>query len=116
MNERQTRVEQLCGDRSALPKNQERLVFDEPWQGRAFGLALALAEQGSYQWEEFRTSLISHIGAWDRTHAADDPDWHYYQHWLASLEKLAMDKALITEETLNARTQEFLERRRDEVI
>lgn len=116
MDALKTQVDQLCGDRSALPKNQERLVFDEPWQGRAFGLALALAEQGSYQWDEFRTSLIANIGAWDKSHSPDDPDWHYYAHWLASLEKLAMDKALITEDALNARTQEFLERRRDEVI
>lgn len=116
MSTLKNRVDQLCGDRSALPKNQERLVFDEPWQGRAFGLALALAEQGAYQWDEFRASLISNIGAWAKTHTPDDPDWHYYQHWLASLEKLAMDKALVTPESLNARTQEFLERRRDEVI
>ncbi|WAH60772.1 nitrile hydratase accessory protein [Pseudomonas silvicola] len=116
MNVLKTRVDQLCGDRSALPKNQEKLVFDEPWQGRAFGLALALAEQGSYQWDEFRASLIATIGAWDKTHSPDDPDWHYYQHWLASLEKLAMDKALITEADLQERTQAFLERRRTEVI
>ena len=63
MSTLKNRVDQLCGDRSALPKNQERLVFDEPWQGRAFGLALALAEQGAYQWDEFRASLISNIGA-----------------------------------------------------
>jgi nitrile hydratase accessory protein len=114
--ERKEIVDQLCGGRSALPKNEDRLVFDEPWQGRAFGMALALAEHGAYEWEQFRKSLISSISAWEQQHAADDPDWNYYGQWLASLERLAIERGLITAAALDSRTKEFVERTRDEVI
>src|SRR5262249_18525318 len=36
---------------TALPRENGELVFDEPWQGRAFGMAVALHEDGLYEWE-----------------------------------------------------------------
>jgi hypothetical protein len=45
----------------ALPRRNGELVFDSPWQGRAFGLAVSLVEQGGYDWEDFRRLLIGQI-------------------------------------------------------
>lgn len=108
-------VNDLTG-RGAIPRNCESLQFEEPWQGRAFGMALALAEAKSYQWEDFRQSLIGTIGAWDKDHAPDDETWNYYEQWLAAFEKLALAKGLIEPDELDKRTEEFLHRTRDEVI
>ncbi|SEG66760.1 nitrile hydratase accessory protein [Methylobacterium sp. 190mf] len=108
-------LDDLTG-RGAIPRNCESLLFDEPWQGRAFGMALALAEAKSYRWEDFRQSLIRTIGDWDKSHMADDPTWNYYQQWLAAFEQLALDKGLIDPRELDQRTEEFLHRTRDEVI
>jgi nitrile hydratase beta subunit-like protein len=36
----------------------ESANFTEPWQARAFAIALALAERGSFEWEDFRQQLI----------------------------------------------------------
>ncbi len=49
-------VSELRDGREAIPRNCESLLFEQPWQGRAFGMALALAEARSYQWEDFRQS------------------------------------------------------------
>ncbi len=115
-----TAAEIFVGDlrdgRSAPPRNCESLKFDQPWQGRVFGLALALAERKSYPWESFRQSLIGTIGSWDETHAPDDPTWEYYQQWLSALEKLVLDLGLISDAELAERTLAFQNRTREEVI
>ncbi len=48
------RVVALMEGRAALPRKNGELVFDEPWQGRVFGMAIALHEDKRYEWEEFR--------------------------------------------------------------
>ena len=55
------RVVAAMEGQAALPRKNGELVFDEPWQGRVFGMAVALHEQGLYDWEEFRQALIAQI-------------------------------------------------------
>ena len=56
----------------ALPRKNGELVFEQPWESRAFGLAVGLSEAGVLPWPEFREALIyaiqeseQHLG---RTH------------------------------------------------
>ena len=42
----------LRGD-LALPRANGELVFAQPWQARAFGIAVALNESGAYPWRDF---------------------------------------------------------------
>ena len=81
------------------PRKNGELVFDAPWEGRSFGLALALHERGLFDWEEFRRRLISSIAA----HPAAD----YYEQWLQALESLLLDKGLLTREEIAVRLQEY---------
>ncbi|GAB7145686.1 hypothetical protein LRC484719_42880 [Mycobacterium riyadhense] len=46
------------------PRRNGELVFEAPWESRAFGLAVALAELNRYAWEEFRLQLIGEIADW----------------------------------------------------
>ena len=64
---------------AALPRRNGELVFDAPWQGRVFGMALALVERLGLAWTEFQQRLIREIAA--------HPDTPYYQCWLAALER-----------------------------
>ncbi len=80
-----------------LPRKNGELVFAAPWEARAFGLAVALNEQGKYAWGEFSRELAA------RTAEADSP---YYERWLESLEQLAIEKGLVTRAELEARTAE----------
>src|SRR5262249_16321508 len=46
----------------AVPRKNGELVFEAPWEGRVFGMAVALYDQRHYAWEEFQRSLIDEIG------------------------------------------------------
>jgi nitrile hydratase accessory protein len=75
-------------------------TFDADWQRRAFGVAVALSEFGHYPWDEFQHRLIDAIGAWEATHEAEQPMWEYYEHWLAALERILVDRGLVADEEL----------------
>jgi nitrile hydratase accessory protein len=55
--------------------------FTEPWQARAFALAVVTAERAGVPWDEFRDRL--------KTAIATRPDQQYYESWLDALEDLA---------------------------
>ncbi len=88
---------------ATLPRKNGELVFDAPWEGRAFGIAVALRDGGFYQWSDFRDRLIAEVArAQERL-----PSSTYYEQWLTALESLAVQRGLITAEELNQRTDEF---------
>lgn len=87
----------------ALPRTNGELVFEAPWEGRAFGIAVALNEQGVYLWRSFRDALVDRIAADDAAAAGTT----YYERWVASLETLLLQQGLMTQEELDARTAEY---------
>lgn len=91
---------------AALPRKNGELVFEAPWEGRAFGVAVALSRRGTYDWEAFRGRLIEQIAE------GDSP---YYESWLAALESLVVDQGLLDPEELESRAAEFRDLRRDPV-
>jgi nitrile hydratase accessory protein len=77
-------------------------VFAEPWEARTFALALTLSRSGHLSWEEFRDRLIAEIAKDDASAipdgqvlSADSPRGPYYECWLAALEQLLREKALL---------------------
>ncbi len=96
---------------AGMPRKNGELVFEEPWQGRVFGMAVALHEQGLYEWEEFRQALIAQIAA---AEARGGP-FVYYEVWLATFEELLAKKGLVTPEELDETTYQFEFGERDEV-
>ncbi|PYO55852.1 MAG: nitrile hydratase accessory protein [Candidatus Rokuibacteriota bacterium] len=97
---------------TALPRKNGELVFDEPWQGRVFGMAVALHEQGLYDWDEFREALIAQIAAAE----AQGGPFVYYEIWLATFEELLAKKGLLTRAELEETTYQFEFGERDEVF
>jgi nitrile hydratase accessory protein len=95
---------------AALPRRNGELVFDEPWESRAFGLAVTASEAGAYEWEEFRQGLIAEVASWEAHHGrghVEGGDWRYYQRWLASLERLVVEKGLVSRDELVRRMGEL---------
>ena len=74
----------------------DRPVFEEEWQRRAFGLAVALSEFGHYPWATFQRELIDAIGTWERDPTGDS--WAYYEHWLTALERVVAGSGLLGDE------------------
>lgn len=97
---------------AAAPRRNGELVFEEPWQGRAFGMAVALAEEQIYPWDDFRERLIVRIAEAD---ACEDPSG-YYERWIAAFERLLAEKRLLSMEELDERTFEFEFGERDDVF
>jgi nitrile hydratase accessory protein len=87
----------------ALPRSNGELVFEAPWQARAFGVAVGLVQEQGLDWEEFRRRLIEEIGAWEREHGdtADDV-YSYYERWLAALQRLVLETGMVSMEELEA--------------
>ena len=97
---------------TAPPRRNGELVFEAPWEGRAFGLALALHERGLFEWEEFRCNLIRSIADWDREHTPDEA-YAYYTHWLSALEQTLLARGLCRPGELDTRTRLFAARPAD---
>lgn len=86
---------------AALPRRNGELVFEAPWESRAFGVAVALTGDQSFEWEEFRQRLIGEIGVWERDPARSE--WSYYERWLAALERLLLEQGVLSAGELEAR-------------
>ena len=48
-----------------LPRQSGELQFQDPWEGIAFSLGVALCEQRHYAWSEFQERLIAEIAGAD---------------------------------------------------
>ena len=94
----------------ALPRKNGELVFDAPWEGRAFGMAVALNENGEYEWSEFQSMLAAEIADAEQSNDSS----RYYERWLASLEKLLLDKGMLEAKELEVRTTEYASGERDD--
>jgi nitrile hydratase accessory protein len=86
-----------------LPHDSDGPVFGEPWQAQAFALTVQLSQAGYFTWREWADELAAVL----RLAAAHDPaddGSHYYDHWLAALERLCLAKGLTDAPALNSRT------------
>ena len=80
-----TLVDLDADENSAPPRANGELVFAEPWESRAFGMAVTLCEAGVFTWPQFQAALIARITRWEAA-PAESAHWDYYQHWLGALE------------------------------
>jgi nitrile hydratase accessory protein len=98
----------MIGSADAPPRSNGELLFQRLWEGRAFGMAIALSKKGHYEWEDFRQELISSIADWEKQHGEYDPDWDYYERWLLALEHLLFELDLLDRQELETRTAQFI--------
>jgi nitrile hydratase accessory protein len=85
----------VSGD-GAPPRDNGELVFSEPWEATAFGVAVALSGQGTYDWEHFRQRLITAIADAQGCEA-------YYESWAKALEASVVDAGLLPQRDIHAR-------------
>jgi nitrile hydratase accessory protein len=96
-------AEFLSADSAAgPPRLNGELLFDAPWESRAFGLAAALRDRGIFDWDEFRVCLIAQIAGWEKQHAPDAV-FSYYACWQRALVELLAQKGICSAHELEAR-------------
>ena len=80
----------------ALPRDNDGPVFNQPWEAKAFALAVRLSEAGCFTWPEWVQIFSREIEA---AQAGGDPDLGdtYYRHWLNALERICAAKGLVGE-------------------
>lgn len=90
------------GDPSSLPS------FDEPWQARAFAIAVALTdpdEDGTYDWSSFNAEFVAELDAIEPL--TDDIENMYFAEWVDAIESLLLADGVISETEYEQRTSEF---------
>jgi nitrile hydratase accessory protein len=91
-----------------LPRDEGGPEFSEPWEAQAFALAVRLSEQGHFTWKEWAAALAGELkAAVDR--GEPDDGKHYYEHWLAALERLVTAKGLTDRRALRERKEAWAE-------
>ena len=90
----------------ALPRDDEGPVFNAPWEAQAFAMTLSLHAAGMFSWREWADTLAGEISA---ATAYGDPDdgSHYYEYWLAALEKIVAKQGVVPEQELQRRVNEW---------
>lgn len=79
---------------AAPPRSNGELVFAEPWESRAFGLAVTLYDAGAFEWPRFQTALIAQIAGWERG-SPEGRCFSYYRCWLAALESVLVAAGMV---------------------
>jgi nitrile hydratase accessory protein len=91
---------------AAPPRSNGELVFAEPWESRAFAMAVALCEAGVFSWREFQEALIARIAR----HNDTSTRWCYYRHWLGALEDVLASRGAVRHHDVTARATELAQR------
>ena len=87
-------VDAALGGEAPLPRDNGELVFEEPWQGRALGMAVVALDQLRVPWVDFRLHLAKAIAV--RPVSQDEsPATAYYAAWLDALERLLAERGVI---------------------
>lgn len=95
MSDARDRKREQMSENFALPRSNGELIFASPWEARAFGMAVALNDEGVYAWRELSAGLAAAERAGSES--------TYYERWLQALESLALAHGLVTESELEAK-------------
>jgi len=90
----------------ALPRDAQGPVFKAPWEAQAFAMTVSLHARGAFTWREWADALARELAAAAACGEPDDGS-HYYEHWLAALEKLVAGKNLIAGQEMERRVDEW---------
>jgi len=90
----------------ALPRDAQGPVFKAPWEAQAFAMTVSLHARGAFTWREWADALARELAAAVARGEPDDGS-HYYEHWLAALEKLVAGKNLVVGREMERRVEEW---------
>jgi nitrile hydratase accessory protein len=74
----------------SIPRDGDGPVFREPWEARAFALAVELNRNGHFTWTEWSHALGRRIASAGPCDGGD----RYYERWLAALEDIMAERGI----------------------
>lgn len=81
-------------ERSAPGAVEPGAAFAEPWQARAFAIAILAARQGCFTWAEWSHALGRELRTRSRPESQSG-EAHYFDCWLRTLQDLLIGKGAI---------------------
>ena len=84
-------------------------MFAEPWESRAFGMAVTLYEAGLFGWPQFKGALIARIARWEAD-SSKGAHWSFYHHWLGALEDVLVGCGAVLPDDVTTRAQALAQR------
>ena len=88
---------------SSPPRSNGELV------SRAFGVTIALHQDGLFTWDEFKDRLIAAIARWEAAHP-DGEGYRYYACWLDALQTLLDERQILPDADVHRRAAELAAR------
>lgn len=100
------------------PPGEDDVVFEAPWQARAFAITVALRREDDVPWAAFQERLVEELETEaDRdVEAATDPkdvESSYYRAWLSAFERLLLEEDVLDGDELAERVEAFAAGERD---
>jgi nitrile hydratase accessory protein len=95
-------------DLRLLPRDEDGPVFSEPWQAQVFATVVELIETGLLTREEWAAQLGSTF-ADAEARGELDTGKRYYDHWLATLERIVVAKNMTLPDELAREGEEIRE-------
>ena len=93
-------------DLPLLPRDDDGPVFVEPWQAQVFAVVVELIDSEIVTREEWADRLGSELKEAEERGEYDSAA-RYYDHWIAALEKLVVDKDLAEWKDLESEKDEI---------
>jgi nitrile hydratase accessory protein len=88
---------------ASIPRTDDEPVFAEPWEARAFAMAVSLNEAGLFEWPEWAARFGAALEA--NTNAGGPLS--YYQVWLQTLEAIMAEKQIASADAVSVREKEW---------
>jgi nitrile hydratase accessory protein len=93
-------------DLPLLPRDDNGPVFAEPWQAQAFAIVVELTDKGVITRDEWARQLGETLSAAE-ARGETDTGRHYYDHWLATLERIVIAKDIAATDELEREGREI---------
>ena len=81
------------------PPNQPA-VFEAPWHGQVFALAVIMNRAGHFTWPEWTKVFSNTLSEMGKTKELDGSD-DYYVAWVTALEKMLVSKGIVIPDALS---------------
>jgi len=86
-----------------IPREADEPVFAEPWEARAFAMAVSLNEAGLFNWPQW----AERFGAALKENTGGGGQLSYYQVWLQVLEAIMSEKDIANPAAIMRREREW---------
>lgn len=79
------------------------MVFNEPWEAKAFAIIVTLSQAGYFTWGEWVDCFSEQVTAATQVEAEGGTPKTYYEQWVDAAEALLVSKGMTSSEQLIAK-------------